>query len=215
MKVLPSLLAADFLNLSEELDKLKASEYDLIHYDVMDGTFVPNISFGDEILKTIIKNTDFKFDVHLMTDNVFENIKRFVQYQPEYITFHIEAVQHKEVQKIINYIKNKNIKVGIALKPGTQVDEIKEFLSELDLVLTMSVEPGFGGQSFMPTVLDKIKRLAVLRVETESHYVIQVDGGIDENTGRNCIESGADYIVIGTSLFKSNNYQQIKNKMME
>lgn len=217
MKVLPSILGADFLNLEKECEKLIKAQYQLIHFDVMDGSFVPNISFGDHLLQKMQQYSDyFVYDIHLMVDNVFENVKRFSKYKPKYITFHYEAVDNnQEIIEIINYLKSKKINAGLAIKPNTNLEVIKQFLPNVDLILIMSVEPGFGGQEFNESALQKIKKLAKERVEKNYHYKIQVDGGINIQTGMQCINSGVDYLVMGTALFKKTDYSQILKELLE
>jgi ribulose-phosphate 3-epimerase len=215
MKILPSLLAADFLNLNEELNLLIEAGYDTIHYDVMDGGFVPNLSFGNDILNQI-KRPELEFDVHLMTNNVMENVKRFIEQKPNYITFHYEAVEsNDEIQAIIDLIKANEIKAGLVIKPNTSVDEISKFLPILDMVLVMSVEPGFGGQKFIPESVQKISQLAHYRVENKASFIIEVDGGVNDETGKACIQAGADYLVVGSYLFKKMDYSQVRKTILE
>jgi ribulose-phosphate 3-epimerase len=215
MKILPSLLAADFLNLNSELDKLTNSGYDTIHYDVMDGSFVPNLSFGDDILSQI-KRSNLKFDVHLMTNNVESNVKRFIKQKPEFITFHYEAVEDKsQIISIIKLIQENGIKAGLVIKPETSVQSILEFSKNLDMILVMSVEPGFGGQKFIPESIQKIKELANYRVTNKCSFIIEVDGGVNNITGKLCLEAGADYLVVGSYLFKKEDYSQVIKNILE
>lgn len=201
VKIAPSVLSANFACLKEEIDKIKVAEW--IHYDVMDGHFVPNISFGYSILKDISKVTDKYLDVHLMIDDPFKYVDNFIASNASLIVFHYEAVEENEINKLIKHIKNNNIDVGIAIKPDTCVDVLKPFLSELDLVLVMSVEPGFGGQTFNHSALEKISKLAKLREDNNYCYLIEVDGGINESTAKLCRQAGVDVLVAGSFVFNS------------
>ncbi len=204
VKIAPSLLSADFACLKQEIDKIEAAEW--IHYDVMDGHFVPNISFGYSILKDISKVTDKYLDVHLMISDPFKYVDNFIASNASLIVFHYEAVEENEIDKLIKHIKNNNIDVGIAIKPDTCQDVLKPFLSQLDLVLVMSVEPGFGGQTFNHSAIEKISKLAKLREENNYHYLIEVDGGINESTAKLCRQAGVDVLVAGSYVFNSDDY---------
>ena len=204
VKIAPSLLSADFACLKKEIDKIKVAEW--IHYDVMDGHFVPNISFGYSILKDVSKVTDKYLDVHLMISDPFKYVDNFIASNASLIVFHYEAVEENEINKLIKHIKNNNIDVGIAIKPDTCQDVLKPFLSQLDLVLVMSVEPGFGGQTFNHSAIEKISKLAKLREENNYHYLIEVDGGINESTAKLCRQAGVDVLVAGSYDFNSDDY---------
>ena len=204
VKIAPSLLSADFTCLKKEIDKIKVAEW--IHYDVMDGHFVPNISFGYSILKDVSKVTDKYLDVHLMISDPFKYVDNFIASNASLIVFHYEAVEENEINKLIKHIKNNNIDVGIAIKPDTCQDVLKPFLSQLDLVLVMSVEPGFGGQTFNHSAIEKISKLAKLREENNYHYLIEVDGGINESTAKLCRQAGVDVLVAGSYVFNSDDY---------
>ena len=204
VKIAPSLLSANFACLKQEIDKIEAAEW--IHYDVMDGHFVPNISFGYSILKDISKVTDKYLDVHLMISDPFKYVGNFIASNASLIVFHYEAVEENEIDKLIKHIKNNNVDVGIAIKPDTCQDVLKPFLSQLDLVLVMSVEPGFGGQTFNHSAIEKISKLAKLREENNYHYLIEVDGGINESTAKLCRQAGVDVIVAGSYVFNSDDY---------
>lgn len=204
VKIAPSLLSANFACLKQEIDKIEAAEW--IHYDVMDGHFVPNISFGYSILKDISKVTDKYLDVHLMISDPFKYVDNFIASNASLIVFHYEAVEENEIDKLIKHIKNNNIDVGIAIKPDTCQDVLKPFLSQLDLVLVMSVEPGFGGQTFNHSAIEKISKLAKLREENNYHYLIEVDGGINESTAKLCRQAGVDVLVAGSYVFNSDDY---------
>ena len=204
VKIAPSLLSADFACLKKEIDKIKVAEW--IHYDVMDGHFVPNISFGYSILKDVSKVTDKYLDVHLMISDPFKYVDNFIASNASLIVFHYEAVEENEIDKLIKHIKNNNVDVGIAIKPDTCQDVLKPFLSQLDLVLVMSVEPGFGGQTFNHSAIEKISKLAKLREENNYHYLIEVDGGINESTAKLCRQAGVDVLVAGSYVFNSDDY---------
>ena len=204
VKIAPSLLSANFACLKQEIDKIEAAEW--IHYDVMDGHFVPNISFGYSILKDISKVTDKYLDVHLMISDPFKYVDNFIASNASLIVFHYEAVEENEIDKLIKHIKNNNVDVGIAIKPDTCQDVLKPFLSQLDLVLVMSVEPGFGGQTFNHSAIEKISKLAKLREENNYHYLIEVDSGINESTAKLCRQAGVDVLVAGSYVFNSDDY---------
>ena len=204
VKIAPSLLSANFACLKQEIDKIEAAEW--IHYDVMDGHFVPNISFGYSILNDISKVTDKYLDVHLMISDPFKYVDNFIASNASLIVFHYEAVEENEIDKLIKHIKNNNVDVGIAIKPDTCQDVLKPFLSQLDLVLVMSVEPGFGGQTFNHSAIEKISKLAKLREENNYHYLIEVDGGINESTAKLCRQAGVDVLVAGSYVFNSDDY---------
>lgn len=209
VKVAPSVLSANFAYLKEEIDAIKDAKADWIHYDVMDGHFVPNISFGYSILKDISKVTDMFLDVHLMISDPLKYVDHFIDSHASLIVFHIEAMKNKgETLELIQRIKERNVQVGISIKPKTPVEQIESFLSLLDVVLVMSVEPGFGGQSFIENSLDKIKDLKERREKNQYHYLIEVDGGINEQTGKQCVKAGVDVMVAGSYVFNSDDYQE-------
>lgn len=209
IKVAPSLLSANFACLKEDIKKIENGKADWLHYDVMDGHFVPNISFGYSILKDVSKVTNLFLDVHLMISEPQKYVDEFIKSGANLIVFHIEAMNSKnETLSLIHHIKEQNVQVGISIKPNTSVDEIQDYLDLLDVVLVMSVEPGFGGQSFKELAIDKIKDLALRRQEKQYHYLIEVDGGINETTGKQCKDAGVDVLVAGSYVFNSDDCTQ-------
>lgn len=210
MIVAPSILAADFTNLKEEIKKASNAKIKYLHIDIMDGHFVPNISFGPGIVKQIRPLSDTVFDVHLMISEPEKYIDTFIASGADSITYHYEV--NTNHQKMINLIHQKNIKCGISIKPNTNVLELVPYLDKIDLVLVMSVEPGFGGQKFMENALQKIKFLDDYRKKNNLNYLIEVDGGINLETAKLVKNVGADIIVAGTYLFKAEDFS---NKVKE
>lgn len=204
MKVAPSILTADFTKLKTEIKSIKTADF--IHLDIMDGNFVPNLSFGPHISQMIRNTTSLPFDTHLMVLKPLEWIDKFALSNTTYITIHYESENYLEA---IEKIKSKNIKVGLSIKPKTTIKEIKEILPLVDLVLVMSVEPGFGGQSFMSESLIKISELKKVRLENNLNFIIEVDGGINFETAKLVKEAGADMIVCGSFLFNSKNRKKV------
>ena len=198
VKISPSLLAADFINLKGELERLEENKTDMLHFDVMDGIFVPNISFANPILKQVKENTSIPVDVHLMIDRPHRYIKEFAKYA-DFLGFHFEA--GSPIEDTLREIKNSGCKTCLTIKPCTKAEEIFPFLPLCDMVLVMSVEPGFGGQSFMPESLNKVK---ALRNEIDSkgyNTLIEIDGGINGETAVLAVEAGVDVLVAGSYLF--------------
>lgn len=200
-RLAPSILSADFSKLSEEVNKLKMGGAQLIHVDVMDGHFVPNISFGATVMKSLIGKTTLPFDVHLMIENPDKYIPDFVTEQTEYIVVHQEACIH--LHRTIALIKSFGIKAGVALNPATPVSTLKYVLEDLDLVLIMSVNPGFGGQAFIPSALRKIRELKTMAEDCNPNLVIQVDGGINLDNVKTVLDAGVNLVVAGASVFKA------------
>ena len=207
VKIAPSILSADFSKLGEEVIKLHDAGADFIHIDVMDGEFVPNISFGMPVIKAIRNKTDKVFDVHLMINNPQRYIDDFIEAGADIITLHYESEKH--LDRAILYIKSKGIKAAVALNPATPTVVLKNIIGSLDMVLIMSVNPGFGGQSFIPYSLDKIREVKQMAIEANNEDIlIQVDGGIDSNNVKDVVEAGANVIVAGSAVFKNGNIEE-------
>ena len=197
-KIAPSLLAADFLNLQRDVEMINGSEADWLHLDIMDGVFVPNLSFGLAVVESIRKYTKMVFDVHLMIIEPERYVEQFAKAGTDIFCFHIEAT--KDAKATVDKIKKCGMKAAIAVKPATPISEIKDLLSELDMVLVMTVEPGFGGQKFMEEQMEKVKELVKLREENNYKYDIEVDGGVNPETIKTCFASGANVIVAGSAV---------------
>lgn len=209
MIIAPSLLAADFSHLKASLKQIKKAPW--LHLDVMDGHFVPNLSFGPGIIKAIRPITTQFFDTHLMVSNPERLVEAYIEAGSDQITFHIEAV--KDPLPLIKKIKDHGVNVGLSIKPATPVNVIEPYLSLLDVVLVMSVEPGFGGQAFMPESLEKMALLKHLKTTQDYGYLVSVDGGIDESTAPQAIKKGADVLVAGSAIFNATSPEKMLEKL--
>jgi len=209
IQISPSILSADFSQLGNEIKRLEEGGADMIHVDVMDGHFVPNLTMGPPIIKVLRQYTKLPFDVHLMISPVHKYIKDYADAGADIITIHPEAT--KSLKSSIEYIKSFNKKVGVSLNPETKINLVTNLLNEIDLVLIMSVHPGFGGQKFMPEVLEKVKELKKIKDQKNLKFDIEIDGGINFDNNKLAIEAGANILVSGTTIFKNNNGNIKKN----
>ena len=209
IQISPSILSADFSQLGKEIKRLEEGGADMIHVDVMDGHFVPNLTIGPPVIKSLKKHSSILFDVHLMITPVHKYINAYADAGADIITIHPETTE--DINSSITKIKKLDKKVGVSLNPETKVDIIIDHLDKIDLVLIMSVNPGFGGQKFMPEVLTKIKELKKIQTERSLDFDIEIDGGINFENSKKAIEAGANILVSGTTVFKSNNGDIKKN----
>lgn len=202
IKISPSILSADFSRLGAEVEEIRRGGADYVHVDVMDGIFVPNLSIGIPVVQSLRKATDMFLDVHLMIDRPHRYIEQFCEAGADLVTVHVEADQPQALFESIQRIKACGKKAGMSIKPGTPVSVLRPYLEQLDLVLVMTVEPGFGGQSFMHDMLPKVRQLRQLILEEDLHCELEVDGGVDPLTAPLCKQAGADVLVAGSAVFK-------------
>ena len=212
MLVSPSLLAADFTNLRAEIEMINSSKADALHLDVMDGVFVPNISYGFSVIEPVSKICSKPLDVHLMIVSPERYISRLRDVGTTYMTVHIEACQ-THLHRVIQQIKETGMKAGVAINPGTPVDWLSEVIEDIDMALVMSVNPGFGGQKFIENSINKIRQLRGMIDASVSKAIIQVDGGVNESTGKRLAEAGADMLVAGSYVFGSPEPLETINKL--
>lgn len=204
VKIAPSILSADFAKLGEEILAVEKGGADYIHVDVMDGHFVPNITIGPLIVEAIRPVTKLPLDVHLMIENPDQYIEAFAKAGADYITVHVEACRH--LHRTIQNIKSFGVKAGVVLNPATPVESIQHIIGDIDMVLLMSVNPGFGGQKFIPEVLPKIKKVKQMAVEKGVEIEIEIDGGVNPETAKLCIEAGANVLVAGSAIYNQADY---------
>ena len=209
IKISPSILSADFSQLGNEIKRLEKGGADLIHVDVMDGHFVPNLTIGPPVIKVLRQYSTLPFDVHLMISPVHKYIKDYAEAGADIITIHPEATEN--IESSVSLIKKLNKKIGLSLNPDTSIEIIEKFLSSIDLVLIMSVYPGFGGQKFIPNIVNKIKKLKSIKEKKNLKFDIEVDGGINFDNSKLVVEAGANILVSGTTIFKNNNGNVKKN----
>ena len=213
IKVSPSILAADFGNIERECNLIDKSDADWFHLDVMDGIFVPNISFGMPVVKAIKKMTSKPLDVHLMITEPERYIEKFIEIGSDIISFHIEATN--KLEENINLIKSNNVKVGIAINPDTPIDSLIDIINKIDLVCLMGVFPGFAGQKFIKNTFDRLKELKKLIIDNNSKALIEVDGGVKADNYMELKALGADVLVAGSYIFKSKDYKKVVKKLKE
>ena len=210
-KLYPSLLSADFANLKVELDHLAEAGVDGLHFDVMDGQFVPNISIGIPILDAVRQHSSLPIDVHLMIENPEQYIELFAEHGADLISVHVEATPH--IHRAVQLIKNHNKKAGVVINPGTPVSLIKPILGLVDYILVMTVNPGFGGQQFITSCVDKIAELNQLKQQNGFTFDIEVDGGVNLDTAKVCVDNGATMLVTGSFFFKQQSYKDVTQQL--
>ncbi len=213
MKIAPSILSADFLTLGDEIRAAESAGADLFHLDIMDGHFVPNLTIGPSVVESIREITNLPLDVHLMVEEPDKFLKDFIRAGADYITVHVETSFH--LHRTVHTIKESGKKAGVSLNPATSLFSLDQILSDVDMVLLMSVNPGFGGQEFIPTVLDKITSLRNILQEKGLNLLVEVDGGVKLDNAKRIASAGADILVMGSAFFKSKDYKALMVKLRE
>ncbi len=210
--IAPSVLSMDFGNADAQLDALKESKAEWLHFDVMDGHFVPNITFGQDVLRGLNNRTQMFMDVHLMISDPIKYAPVFIENGADMITFHYESMKDEnECYELINLLRSRHCKIGMTIKPGTDVKVLDPFLRDIDMVLIMSVEPGFGGQKFQSASLEKIRYLNEKRLQENLDYLIEIDGGINAETGKLAVDAGCDVLVAGSYVFKDDIHTKVES----
>lgn len=213
MKIAPSILSADFANLQRDVERVEALGADLIHIDAMDGQFVPNLTLGPNVVSALRRVTTLPLDVHLMIEQPERYVEAFAKAGADIITVHVEATKH--LHRVLQQIKLTGKQCGVVINPATPVSAIEPVLSQVDMVLVMTVNPGFGGQSFIPETLDKVKQLVSLRKQHQYTYLIEVDGGVNAQTAALCRQAGVDIAVAGSYIYDASNMQDAMNSLKE
>ncbi|MBI4684976.1 MAG: ribulose-phosphate 3-epimerase [Nitrospirae bacterium] len=213
VKIAPSILSADFLRLGAEIKEAESAGVDMFHIDIMDGQFVPNITIGPSIVKSIRKITSVPLDVHLMIDNPDRYLKDFIEAGADYLAVHVETSVH--LHRTVQQIKESGVKAGVSLNPATPVCSLEDIIEDADFVLVMSVNPGFGGQSFIPQSIDKIKALKKMIMTRGLQTIIEVDGGVKPENARKVADAGADILVMGSAFFNSEDYRSLTKRLRD
>ena len=209
----PSILGGSFSNMQETVKLIDQSKAEFVHFDVMDGDFVPNLTFGPQFISNVRQYSKKTFDVHLMINRVGKFLDEYTKAGSDIITFHLEIEEN--IKELISKIKTNNIKCGIAIKPATPWEELKPYLKDIDQIIIMTVEPGFGGQKFMEDQLLKIEQLKNFISQNQLHVDLEVDGGVNYETGKKCVDAGANILVAGSFLFKQENLTQASNQLFD
>ena len=213
IKISPSILGGSFANMQDTIKLIDQSKAEYIHFDVMDGDFVPNLTFGSQFISNVRQYSKKTFDVHLMINRVGKFLDDYIETGSDIITFHLEIDEN--IKKLISKIKTNNIKCGIAIKPATPWEDLKPYLNDIDQIIIMTVEPGFGGQKFMEDQLLKIDQLKNYIFNNQLHVDLEVDGGVNYETGKKCVDAGANILVAGSFLFKQENLTQASNQLYD
>jgi len=211
IQIAPSILSADFMRLGEEIHAAEEAGADLLHIDVMDGHFVPNITIGPSIVAAIRRITKLPLDVHLMIEDPDKYLPDFVDAGADYLTVHSEAAVH--LHRTVQWIKEKGIKAGVSINPATPVSQLESIITDIDLVLLMSVNPGFGGQKFIPATMEKIRKTKTMISAAGSRALIEIDGGVKQENAKEIADAGADILVIGSAFFESGDYKKTMEKL--